>query len=243
MPDIRRAIEFITDDPRASTKIALGGLLLLAPIANVVVVGYQVEVTRAVARAEPRPLPEWKDFSRLFVTGAWLSLANVVYILPLLAGLLIGVLAGFAWLLQAAQAAGPDQGPSIGPAIIVGGLCMLAVLMAYTLVFSFIHPAILTEYARLGAFAACFDFPAILRVIQRDPGDYVLLWLSELGIGLGFTFVAGAAGFVLSIIPCVGSLATLVLSAVSGFLVLLVNAHLAGQLLRSGANSVSSKES
>jgi hypothetical protein len=65
MLDIRRGVEYLTEDHQASQKIGLGTVLSLAPFLNLAATGYRVEVARRVSRGDPRPLSEWNDLGRL----------------------------------------------------------------------------------------------------------------------------------------------------------------------------------
>jgi hypothetical protein len=105
-----------------------------------------------------------------------------------------------------------------------------------------LYPAILAEYAQRGTFAACFDLAAIARFIRRDPGQYTLAWLAEIGLGLAIALVGFAAGLVLSAIPCLGSLALMFVFGLAAFVTLMFNSHLVGQLMRAGADPVLAKE-
>jgi hypothetical protein len=237
MLDIRRALEFLTDDERAQNKLGIGALLMIVPLANIAAIGYEVEVARRVARAEPRPLPEWNDLGGLFVSGAWLSLARLVYTLPIVAVAFAMAIAGLALALQDTQSA-RQQFDALGSVFAVGVVCLVGGLFIYGFILGFLYPAILAEYARRGTFAACFDLAAITRFIRRDPGQYALAWLAEIGLGLALGLVGFVAGLVLSAIPCLGSLALMFIFGLAAFVVLMFNSHLAGQLMRADTNAV-----
>ncbi|MEP7356041.1 MAG: DUF4013 domain-containing protein [Anaerolineales bacterium] len=242
MLDIRRALEYLTEDEKAQTKIAVGALMAIIPLANVAAAGYEVEVTRRVARNEPRPLPEWNDIGGLFVTGAWLSLARLVYMLPIFLVMFAGMAAWFVFILQAAQSS-REASPALGPAILITFFCTIAGVFVYGLLLGFVFPAILAVYARRGTFAACFDFAAISRFIRRDPGQYALAWLAELGLGLAIGLISAVVGLVLGAIPCLGTIALYFVFGLAGFILLMFNGHLVGQLMQADAKAVIAKES
>ena len=242
MLDIRQALEFLTDDERAQNKLLIGALLMIVPVANIAAIGYEVEVARRVARGEPRPLPEWNDLGGLFVSGAWLSLARLIYTLPIVAVGFAMAIGGFALALQDTQAS-RQQGAALGSVFAVGIVCLVGGLFIYGFVLGFLYPAILAEYARRGTFAACFDLAAIARFIRRDPGQYALAWLAEIGLGLAIGLVGFVAGLILSAIPCLGSLALLLVFGLAAFVVLMFDSHLVGQLMRADTNLVIAKES
>jgi hypothetical protein len=233
MLDIRRALQFLTEDEKGTTKIAIGGLLMAIPIANFIAVGYEVETTRRVARNEARPLPEWNDLSGLFATGAWLSLARFVYALPIVLVLFGGMATWFVFVFQAVQSEG-EPAPIFGQAAIAAMFCGIGIVAVYGLLLAFLSPAILAEYARRGTFASCFDFSNIKRFIWRDPSRYALAWLAELGLGLAIGLASFVIASVLSVIPCLGSLAMMIIFGIAAFVIILFHSHLAGQLMQAG---------
>lgn len=241
MLDIRRALEYVFDDEQARTKIGVGLLLLLVPIANIVVIGYEVEVARRVARGEARPLPAWDDLGQLFVLGGRLSLARFIYGLPILLALVGGGVAVIGLAVQASQSSDPAFGQKAGPTFLLGGLCLVGGVLVYSLVFGFLSPALLAEYAKHGTFAACFNLAAIWRFIAREPGQYLTLWLADVVISLAIGLLGSIAAIITGVIPCVGQLVFLLMTSATAFFIVLVNGHLVGQLL-GARNLLSIKE-
>jgi hypothetical protein len=241
MLDIRRALEFLTDDERAQTKIAIGGLLMVVPLANIAAVGYEVQVARRVARAEPRPLPEWNDLGGLFVTGAWLSLARLIFYLPMFAAMIISGIAWFTFLFEITDSRRQGMSP-FGLVLIIAVVALFGAAIVYGFVLSFVFPAIFAEYVRRGTFASCFDFAAIFSFIRRDPRQYTLVCLAELGLALIVAAVTAVVVLPLSLVPCLGTLAVTFVTGLCAFIIIMFNSHLVGQLMRAGANPVLAKE-
>jgi hypothetical protein len=238
MLDIQKALAYMTEDPRAGGKMGLGAVATLAPILNLAAIGYQVEVARRVARGEPQPLPEWDDLKRLWVQGAWLGLALYLYSLPLLLfvlGCLASVFVGFVLALQsdAAQTGASLAAPPVLVIVIFIVLTGLAVLYSFFL--GLLRPAILAEYAQRGTFRACFDFRAMWRFIRHNPGEYLLLWLTEAVVGWVIGVPLFFVVFIVLAIPFVGPLLLPLIAAAVGFYLFLVSGHLVGQLLRARA--------
>ena len=235
MLDIKKALAYVTEDPRAGGKIGLGALASLVPILNLAAIGYQVDVARRVARGEAQPLPEWDDLKRLWVQGAWLGLALYLYSLPLLLfvlGCMASVFVGFVLALQsdAAQTSATLPAPPVLVSAIFILLTGLAVI--YSVVLSLLRPAILAEYAQRGTLKACFDFGALWRFIRHNPGEYLLLWLTEAVVGWIISLPLFFVVFIVLVIPFVGPLLLTLIAAAVGFYLFLVSGHLVGQLLR-----------
>ncbi|NIP28946.1 MAG: DUF4013 domain-containing protein, partial [Phycisphaerae bacterium] len=86
--DFGRAFTFFKDDDRWMTKIGIGGVvtllsIFLLGIPAILLVGYQLAVTRQVMNGKELPLPEWDDWGKLFMDGLYLIIAILVYTLPL----------------------------------------------------------------------------------------------------------------------------------------------------------------
>jgi len=234
MLDIRRALEYISEDPRASEKLGLGAVISLAPVLNLATIGYEVEVARRVAHPEPRPLPEWNEVKHLWVQGAGLGLALFIYGLPMFLIALGGSAVVFLGLVLSLQteSARTGAGP-LPPAPVLGTfLVLLATAFAYGSILGLLRPAIQAEYVQRGTFQACFDFGAIFHFIRQDVGRYVLAWLTELVLGWIMSVPLFFAGFIVAFIPFVGPLLIALMAAAAGFFLLLVSSHLVGQLLR-----------
>ena len=239
--NIRRALGFLGEDPRASEKFGLGAIASLAPILNLAAIGYQVDVARCVARGEPKPMPEWNELKRLWVQGAGLGLAYFVYSLPLLLLVFSGMATVFVGLVLSVQSesARTGVGPPRPPALVVGiFLALLGAAFAYGLLFGFLRPAILAEYVQRGTLQACFDFGAQWRFVRRDLGEYLRLWLTELVVGWIISVPLFLMVFIVGLVPFVGPLLITLVAAAAGFYLLLVSGHLVGQLLQARAHSL-----
>jgi Protein of unknown function (DUF4013) len=235
MLDIRRALEYMADDPQASQKLGLGGVLWLAPVLNLAGVGYEVELARRVARGEPRPLPTWDDLGGLFVQGGRLGLAYFIYGLPILVIVLGGMVVLFVGLVFSIQSDAARSGAApVSPAALVIGVfvCLLGAAFAYGLLFGLLRPAILAAYAQRGTIRACFDFGALWRFIRRDLGQYLLLWLTELALGWIISLPLIPVVFIVGLIPFVGPAVIALMTGAVNFFLLLVQGHLVGQLLQ-----------
>src|SRR5437868_3555064 len=113
MLDIRRALTYMSDDLRASEKIGLGALISLAPILNVAVLGFQVEVARRVAHGDSKPLPEWDELKHFWAQGAWLGLAYYLYSLPIMLLVFGGLATVFVGLVLSSQSDSARSGASV----------------------------------------------------------------------------------------------------------------------------------
>ncbi len=78
--DIGRAFSFVFEDEEWLKKIAIGGLIVLIPIAGwLAISGYMVETARNVMNGNPTPLPDWSDFGDKILKGLYVFLIGLGY--------------------------------------------------------------------------------------------------------------------------------------------------------------------
>jgi hypothetical protein len=239
--DLHAALGFVGDDAEGSQRVSAGTLLGLIPIVRVATVGYEVQTARNVAAGLARPLPEWRDLGGLWWQGLGLAAARWIYGLPGVA-LALGPLAAALALLAQRHGGWQAQVPltELLAGAAAAGLAGALLGGLYTLAYSFWAPAISAQYARHGRLGACFDWGAMLRLIERQRNAYVRAWLGDLGLSLGIGLGLGTVSGALAAVPCLGPLAGLVAASGANFVQRLWDAHLAGQLLAGAGVTTSS---
>jgi len=193
--DVGRAFGFVFRDPRWVAKVAIGGLLVLVPIIGwLAIYGFGVRITRTVINGQDEPMPEWSEFGGLIGDGFKAFVATFVWSLP-------------ATVLQWIGSAS-DGGGGFAFACL-GALVSLAV--------GFVTPAVVAHVAAGGSIGAGLDVKAVLATGQRGLGNYAIVLL--MSIVLGLVAALGLIGF------CIGVLFTIAYS-------LMVSGHLWGQAYR-----------
>jgi hypothetical protein len=227
--DIKSAIYYIFDDEDCVPKVGIGALLLLVPVLGFAAFGYEARVIRNLVRGEAQPLPTWDDFGTMFMDGLWLGLARFIYSLPIVALLVCSVAVTVPYFyLAESESQMQERLPLI--LMVCGGAFLILVI--YAAILGFFSPAMTIQYVRRGTFAACFDFGAIFRLIRRNFGDYLTLWAVIIGINLVLGLILFVVSFFINIIPCLGSIAQILLINATTFWVLLIAGHLQAQLIR-----------
>ncbi len=226
--DLSRPFRYAVEDERWKEKLGVGCLIYMVPILNFSIAGYAVQIERAVAAGDPRPLPDWSDLGTLFRDGAVVTVAFLLYGLPMMAigfgGLGLGVVLG----ITLAAAGSVWIGILTGVALLVlAGL----VNWAYGLALGFLSPAIAVQYARWGTFGACFAFGEMFALIRRNRSEYLTAWGAHFLGRIVMAAVLPPLSAILSFIPIIGGLLTM-LAFLAGYLYLsLILAHLYGQLM------------
>lgn len=191
--DIAKGFTFITEDERWMTKIGIGAAIVLASmllfgIPMLLLVGYQLAITRNVMNGEKQTLPEWDDFGKYFMDGLYLTLARLVYTLPFWVLMCIGV----AVTVLPALGSGNDEltGVLAGTAVLVWlVLGCLGLLLGLALFF--IAPAISIQYVRTGELAACFRFSEVIGIARDNVSDIVIVAVALIAVNIVVQAVIG----------------------------------------------------
>ena len=241
--NVEEALRFFARDPRWPTKLAIGvlcQLLGITIIGYLLAQGYLLTVAERVARVEPEPLPEWRDFGELLRKGAMVFVVNLAYGLPLIllavvfVALLVALLLGLGGLRQLTGAGGPPAFGA-GTLVLIVGLVLIVLLMvALGLLAGAILPAGLAQLALHDADPrAALRLPEVFRFIRRHLGSYALavgLYIAAtmvlLGLSGGLNVVGGDS---LPLVMVAFLFATGVGSVV-GFFAQLFLMHMIGQL-------------
>jgi hypothetical protein len=171
--DFGRCLGFFFQDPDWVKKIVLGSLFTVLSMFMVGVfflAGYLIRLVRRSAAGEERPLPEWDDLGGIFVDGALVVGAYLVYLLPLIVLMVlfsVGV---------AVFGGGIDEGVDQA-ALAVGSVLFAVVWSLILLVFMLYLPAALVRLALERRFGSAFEIEKNFEFIKRNVGNYVLALL------------------------------------------------------------------
>jgi len=229
--DIGKAITHLFDDPEWISKTAIGASLSVVPILNFTVVGYELRLIRNVSKGEARPMPSWSDFGDMFIEGLWLGLARIIYSLPAVVAILLGIMTFYGAIFAGAIATdsqGGDPNPAVGGFVLFGMLggglfCGLGVL--YTVLLGLLSPAIAANFVREKTFASCFNFGQIIALIRRNPNPYFMVWVTALLAGVIYLGISSVASVLLCLsflvlYPAVFWMYTMIAHATGQFLAL-----------------------
>ena len=181
-------------------KLLIGILLNIIPIVNFLAQGYHLECARTSNKKKYK-LPKWKNWGNLFVRGLLSTIIGIIYLLPTLIILFIGV--GTAFLTTITTQEILPILATGGPLIIIG--LILGIVTAY------IAPMAIINYAMNYKFLTGFEFGKIFK--KAFTGTYFVAWL-----------LVGIYGVVLSLIfnfiPVVGSGISSFIAGITMFTVL-----------------------
>lgn len=227
--DIGKSFSYPFEDKQWVSKLGLGAVISLVPILNFAMTGYMIGIVRNLINDVQEPLPNWDDLGKKFMDGLMLTLAGLVYALPiiLLSCLPLSVMSIPAILSSNGDAQGiADAIAGVGGVLLAGMTCVFVV---YGIVLSVIFPAIYVLYAREGTFASCFKLREVFDIIGKNAGAFFTAWGISLVAGLGVGLVAGTVSSILGLIPCIGWIASIVITLGVGVYIMAIYAHLFGQ--------------
>jgi Protein of unknown function (DUF4013) len=227
--NIEKSFRFPFEDKEWISKLGLGALITMVPILNFAWSGYLVDIIRNVMNNTTEPLPTWDDLGKKFNEGLILFAAGLVYASPILILMCLPLsMMAFSGLFSI-NSNMEDLARVItdaGGVLFYGLLC---VFVFYAIALSVIYPAILVLFSREGTFASCFKLQEAFALISKNTGPFFTAWGLSLVGGFGVGLVIGIFNLIVGWIPCIGWIASLVLSLGSGVYIAAVYAHLFGQ--------------
>jgi hypothetical protein len=230
---IGKALTHIFDDPKWLNKSIVGSLIAMVPILNFALIGYELQIVRAVSKGASPTLPEWDDISKLFIDGLKLGLARLVYALPILVLLFGALIFQFIVIFIAAALSkgntnGREEAFALVPLLIVlGYLAAFAIAALYGLIVGVIMPAMTANYVRRGVIAACFNLGEMFVLIKQNVNAYLMVWATNIIAGIVYIAISGLANS----IPCLNLILILPVTAFGLLWTLTVSGHALGQFL------------
>ncbi len=217
--DFGKALTFMFEEPDWMKKFLIGvGMVLLAiPLAFLggipavipifILTGYSIEISRRKAQNLPTVLPEWEgNWGKYFKDGAFLTLAAIVYALPLLVPL-------FGFVCATVVLADGSTGEIEGPLAFMG-FCLACVTILYIIpLYVFLYGG-LVEFMRTGEFRSFFNFRNLAALKSGNDGN------PRKNFFLVLLMILVPLSLVGSVIPVLGSIWALY-----------VQGHLFGQIL------------
>jgi hypothetical protein len=206
--DFGRAFTFVREDERWTTKIGIGAAImflsfLLFGIPTILLIGYQLAVTRRVMEGKDLPLPEWDDWGKLFMDGLYLVIAIFVYTLPLWLLFCIGF--GVS-ILPALGAGNEDVAAALGGVAALTWVVMMCLFFILAIGLALVVPGIYIQYIRTNEFASLFRIGEVFGIVRNNIGDILLTIVAVIGANLVIQMVSSILSWT-CIIPIIIALA------------------------------------
>lgn len=219
--DVNKAVRFVFEDKQWISKLLIAilmSLLAFVIVPALILQGYVVKLVRQVMNGNRDELPEWTDWGKLLRDGFFVTVGELVWMLPLiLLVIIVSVATGGLGSLSDDAAAVAATG---------GGLLLLCLVLLMVVAALFLTPALLIQYAIKDDFGALFRFGEVFDIIRNHMSDILIAFL----VTVAAVFVVSLIGGVLGIIPCLGWIAAFVIGLASGPYVSFLGGHLYGQI-------------
>ncbi len=202
--DIVRAFTYITDDEEWQSKVPITLILGIIPIINLVVIGWMLDLIRNMIDGAEKPMPDWQNLGENFVerwtAGLMTGIAALIYMIPSIVILMV-----------------------LGALLAALRLGFLSILI--TGVFMGVYAAVIWMPLSIGMmrYARTRDFNHYLQI-----GRNIALARENLATLItlaAFILVVSILFSLVSYIPCIGWLLSLVMVGVTA----IVAGHLTGQ--------------
>jgi hypothetical protein len=227
--EIGRSFTFPFQDKSWFSKLIIAALISMVPILNFALVGWMVEIARRVMNHDLEELPGWDDFGKKWMGGLYYAVAGFIYALPvMLVACVMGVASG-----AIAAASSNSSAESTVNALLAGSgiviFCLTCLMVLYGLVLSVLMPALMVHYAKEDNFGSLFKLGTVFGLVRANAGTFFMAWIVALVFGFVAGLAVGGAGTILSIIPCIGWLAALIITMLATPYITAVYSHLFGQ--------------
>lgn len=199
--DFGRAFTFVKDDERWMTKVGIGALIaLLSPILlgipALLLIGYQLAVTRQVMAGKDLPLPEWDDWGKLFMDGLYLFIAIFVYTLPLWILFCIGFGVTF---LPALGGGNDDITTALGGVAVLTWAVMGCLFIILIIGLTVVIPGLYIQYIRTNEFGSLFRIGEVFGIVRDNIADILLAMVAAIGANLVLQTVASLLSWTICI--------------------------------------------
>jgi hypothetical protein len=212
--NLQENLVYMFKDKDWVSKILVGALIGLVPILNFATSGYAVQVTRNIRDDQPPPLPGWSgSLGKFFMEGLKLFVIGILYSIPL------GILAGIMIPLFAS-----DSGAAKALGVLLG---LVELVLALLLIFWF--QGVIVNFANLGTIGSGFQLGKIWAIVRQNMSRMLV----TLGVVILAGILVGIVSGVLAIIPCIGWIASWLISFAAVFYIYLVFAYNCGYIAKS----------
>lgn len=155
-----RSLKYPFQDPDWITKLIVGGLLNLVPVANLLSAGFSLEAMRLGTQGQEK-LPEWEKWWDKFVLGLMGAIISVIYgLIPI--------------MLMTAGGLGSDT--AMGAGLLLGTIAMFLV--------AFLMPMIMANYVARQQFGAAFALGEVFDHLKVVLGDFIVAWVLAIVMAL-----------------------------------------------------------
>ena len=205
--NLKELLTFPFQDDDWKNKFLIGSLIVFAGFAIPLVpffflYGYMMQIMRHIIVEKGKPfLPKWDDWGKLFVDGAKLLGAALIYMLPVIVLITIGSFIIFLLPIVGIPLAiaGGEENPEAAGTM-MGILSMISMAtffiilgigMIFGLAIGVVMPAIMGHVAATDDFGAAFRFKEWWTIFKANVGGFMLAYLIVFAISIVLNSILG----------------------------------------------------
>jgi len=205
--NLKALLTFPFEDDDWKTKFLIGSLIVFAGFVIPLIpffflYGYMLQIMRHIIVEKGKPfLPEWDDWGKLFVDGAKLLGAALIYMLPFIVLITIGSFIIFFLPMLGiplAIAGGEENPEAAGTMMGILSLVSMAVFfiilgigMIFGLAVGLVMPAIMGHVAATDDFGAAFRWKEWWAIFKANVGGFMLAYLLVFAISMVLNSILG----------------------------------------------------
>jgi hypothetical protein len=198
--NLKELLAFPFQDDDWKNKLLIGTLIVFAGFAIPLIpffflYGYMMQIMHHIIVEKGKPfLPKWDDWGKLFVDGAKLLGAVLIYMLPIIILITLGTfIVIFLPMLgiPVAIAGGEENSEAAGATMAVLGMVSMIVFfilmgagMIIGLAIGIVIPAIMGHVAATGEFGAAFRLKEWWAIFKANVGGFLLAYLIVFAISM-----------------------------------------------------------
>lgn len=196
-----KALTYPFEDEEWVQKLLIGAVVGLVPIVNFALYGWGITIIKNVKDGKEQPLPAWDDFGGFFMKGLLAVVAGIIYQLPYLIAVGVGLGAQFG---LTAAAAGGDNGGAFATLGSVVLACCVCVGLLYMIVALAALMAGTIRFAETGTFSTFMEFGTNFSLFRENLGQFLMailfIILAGILLALGTAITLGLGGLVVAVV-------------------------------------------
>ena len=183
-------LDVITKDPDIAKKLLIGSLLAATGIGMLAILGWMMEIMRAVKRGEEPTLPAWDNIGQFFIEGLKATAVGIIWSLPVTLIVTLMTL-GIAF----APAMFNNAEDMVLP-IVIANFCIVGLIFIYLIPMFALYVPALGVLAETGEIRQAINVKRAWQIFRANPAGILVAVVFSLAINS----VLGSIGSILCLI-------------------------------------------
>ena len=183
-------IDVITKDPDIAKKLLIGSLLAATGIGMLAILGWMMEIMRAIQRGEEPVMPDWDNIGEFFIDGLKATAVGVIWSLPVtLIVVALTLLTTFATTMF-------NNADDAVLLVVVLNFCIVGLIFVYLIPMFALYIPALGVLADTGEIRQAIDVRRAWNIFRANPSGILVAAVLSLAVNS----VLGSIGTILCLI-------------------------------------------